>query len=257
MIHSGWLAYGHTRMRAPRRSMPQMFAFAILGLALIATELSPAQTSTSDTGKVPIAIYGTFFDEEDQYPADLSVVAKCTNSQMPLSLITQEQTSEGTPKELYFLEGHFKDGTCTLIYRSGNKAVLTIPNVPIRNSRTTAVAVLMHKAPTRPTLFIDLQELRYTDKPHGSRPHSKNNEPLGEHSLRRFACVSASRAQHDAQIYTKDGDELARSLSRECSQRTTTEVEQQPASLKPELASLRGARPPEEDQGQSLGMGLA
>jgi len=36
----------------------------------------------------------------------------------------------------------------------------------------------------------------------------------------RFACVSVSRAQHDAQIYTNDGSKLSHSLSRESSQRT-------------------------------------
>jgi conjugative relaxase-like TrwC/TraI family protein len=73
----------------------------------------------------------------------------------------------------------------------------------------------------------------------------------------RFAYVSVSRAQHDAQIYTNDGSKLSRSLSRESSQRTATEVEQQPAAAKPEPVSLRGVRPSEEEQGQSLGIGLA
>jgi ATP-dependent exoDNAse (exonuclease V) alpha subunit len=48
----------------------------------------------------------------------------------------------------------------------------------------------------------------------------------------RFAYVSVSRAQHDAQIYTNDWSQLSRSLSRESSQRTATEVEQQPAAAK-------------------------
>ncbi len=73
----------------------------------------------------------------------------------------------------------------------------------------------------------------------------------------RFAYVSVSRAQHDAQIYTNDGSRLARSLSRESLQRTATEVEQQPTAPKTEPVSVRGLRPSEEEQGQSLGMGLA
>jgi len=48
----------------------------------------------------------------------------------------------------------------------------------------------------------------------------------------RFAYVSVSRAQHDAHIYTNDGSELHRSLSRESSQRTATEVEQELAAPK-------------------------
>jgi conjugative relaxase-like TrwC/TraI family protein len=73
----------------------------------------------------------------------------------------------------------------------------------------------------------------------------------------RFAYVSVSRAQHDAQIYTNDGSKLSNSLSRESSQRTAAEVEQQPAAPKTEPVSLRGVRPSEEEQGHSLGIGLA
>jgi ATP-dependent exoDNAse (exonuclease V) alpha subunit len=73
----------------------------------------------------------------------------------------------------------------------------------------------------------------------------------------RFAYVSVSRAQHDAQIYTNDGSKLSNSLSRESSQRTAVEVEQQPAAPKTEPVSSRGVRPSEEEQGHSLGIGLA
>ncbi|MGA2005333.1 MAG: AAA family ATPase, partial [Terriglobales bacterium] len=73
----------------------------------------------------------------------------------------------------------------------------------------------------------------------------------------RFAYVSVSRGQYDAQIYTNDRSELARNLSRESSQRTATEVEQQPAVPKTEPVSMRGVRPSEEEQDHSLGIGLA
>jgi conjugative relaxase-like TrwC/TraI family protein len=73
----------------------------------------------------------------------------------------------------------------------------------------------------------------------------------------RFAYVSVSRAQHDAHIYTNDGSKLSRSLSRENSQRTATEVEQELAVPKGESGGLRGGRPSEEEQGHSLGIGLA
>jgi conjugative relaxase-like TrwC/TraI family protein len=74
----------------------------------------------------------------------------------------------------------------------------------------------------------------------------------------RFAYVSVSRGQHDAQIYTNDRSELARNLSRDNSQRTATDTpEQKPTILKVEPASARSARPAEEEQGHSLGMGLA
>jgi len=70
----------------------------------------------------------------------------------------------------------------------------------------------------------------------------------------RFAYVSVSRAQHDAQIYTNDGRKLSHSLSRESSQRTAVEVEQQPVVPKTEQVSLRGVRPSEQEQGHSLGI---
>lgn len=73
----------------------------------------------------------------------------------------------------------------------------------------------------------------------------------------RFAYVSVSRAQHDAHIYTNDGSKLSRSLSRESSQRTATEVEQELAAPKAEPVSQRAGRPSEEEQGHSLGIGLA
>jgi ATP-dependent exoDNAse (exonuclease V) alpha subunit len=73
----------------------------------------------------------------------------------------------------------------------------------------------------------------------------------------RFAYVSVSRAQHDAHIYTNDGSKLPRSLNRESTQRTATGVEQQPTTSKAEPMSVRGVRPTEEEQGQSLGIGLA
>ena len=71
----------------------------------------------------------------------------------------------------------------------------------------------------------------------------------------RFAYASVSRAQHDAHIYTNDGSKLSRSLSRESSQRTATEVEQELAA--PKTESVSRGRPSEEEQGHSLGIGLA
>jgi len=53
-----------------------------------------------------------------------------------------------------------------------------------------------------------------------------------------------------------DGSKLSRSLGRDSSQRTATEVEQEPAALKVEPVSQRGGRPLEEEQDHSLGIGL-
>jgi ATP-dependent exoDNAse (exonuclease V) alpha subunit len=73
----------------------------------------------------------------------------------------------------------------------------------------------------------------------------------------RFAYVSVSRAQHDAHIYTNDGSKLSQSLSRERLQRTATEVQQEPAAPKAEPISQQVGRPPKEEQGHNLGIGLA
>ena len=58
----------------------------------------------------------------------------------------------------------------------------------------------------------------------------------------RFAYVSVSRAQRDVQIYTNDGGELSQRLSRDRSQRTATEVEEQPTAPQHRRSSqsLRG-----------------
>ena len=73
----------------------------------------------------------------------------------------------------------------------------------------------------------------------------------------RFAYVSVSRAQHDAQIFTNDGGKVSRSLSRESSERTATEVEQQPLSPRIEPTSARTGNPAEQQQAESLGVGLS
>jgi hypothetical protein len=58
-------------------------------------------------------------------------------------------------------------------------------------------------------------------------------------------------------IYTNDRTELARNLSRDNSQRTGTDTpKQQPAGSKIEPASATSERPPEQEQGHNLGMGL-
>jgi ATP-dependent exoDNAse (exonuclease V) alpha subunit len=73
----------------------------------------------------------------------------------------------------------------------------------------------------------------------------------------RFAYVSVSRAQYDARIYTNDRSKLPHSLSRDNSQRTATEAqEQQSVGSKIEPASPRSERPEEREQGRSRGIGL-
>jgi ATP-dependent exoDNAse (exonuclease V) alpha subunit len=73
----------------------------------------------------------------------------------------------------------------------------------------------------------------------------------------RFAYVSVSRGQYDAQIYTNDRGELARNLSRDNSQRTATETQQeQQSASKLEPLSERKASPSEHKQGHNFGIGL-
>jgi len=72
----------------------------------------------------------------------------------------------------------------------------------------------------------------------------------------RFAYVSVSRAQHEVQIYTNDGSKLSRSLSRESSQSTATQIQQQRFAPTVETASVRGGRSGEQEHGHGLGIGL-
>ncbi len=71
----------------------------------------------------------------------------------------------------------------------------------------------------------------------------------------RFAYVCVSWVQHDAHIYTNDAGKLSRSLSRESSQRTATEVDQQPMHRRPSHFQCKERGPSEEEQGHSLGIG--
>jgi conjugative relaxase-like TrwC/TraI family protein len=71
----------------------------------------------------------------------------------------------------------------------------------------------------------------------------------------RMAYVSVSRGQHDAQIYTNDKSELARDLSRDVSQRTATQSqEQEPAAQKIESGSHHEAPEQQQVQGHGLSM---
>jgi conjugative relaxase-like TrwC/TraI family protein len=72
----------------------------------------------------------------------------------------------------------------------------------------------------------------------------------------RFAYVSVSRAQHDAHIYTNDGSELSRTLSRESSRRTATDVEQQQTALKVNSPATIRERSGEQEFGNMLGTRL-
>jgi conjugative relaxase-like TrwC/TraI family protein len=72
----------------------------------------------------------------------------------------------------------------------------------------------------------------------------------------RFAYVSVSRAQHDAHIYTNDGSKLSRTLSRESSQRTATDLEQQPTALKINSPAPNAERSGEQEYGNMLGTRL-
>ena len=70
----------------------------------------------------------------------------------------------------------------------------------------------------------------------------------------RFAYVSVSRGQYDAQIYTNDRSELARDLSRDLTQRTAIPGQQQePAAHKIEpVAVQQSAQAQENDQAHSI-----
>jgi conjugative relaxase-like TrwC/TraI family protein len=74
----------------------------------------------------------------------------------------------------------------------------------------------------------------------------------------RFAYVSVSRAQYDAQIYTNDRSELAHDLSRDVSRPTATEAQEQELGThknEPD-APRHEAQEDQNELAQGLGMGL-
>ena len=72
----------------------------------------------------------------------------------------------------------------------------------------------------------------------------------------RFAYVSVSRAQQDAQVYTNDRNRLPRALSREISQSTATGAGQCRTPQNVQSTSPKDRKPAEQEQGYALGMGL-
>ncbi len=74
----------------------------------------------------------------------------------------------------------------------------------------------------------------------------------------RFAYVSVSRAQYDAQIYTNDRSELAHDLSRDVSRPTATQAqEHEEETHKNEPGSVRHVtQEHENEQAQDLGIGI-
>jgi hypothetical protein len=75
----------------------------------------------------------------------------------------------------------------------------------------------------------------------------------------RFAYVSESRGQYDAQIYTNDRSEIARDLSRELTQRTSIPGQQQePTAQKIEPVRRSTVSPSKEnDQAHSISHEIA
>jgi hypothetical protein len=74
----------------------------------------------------------------------------------------------------------------------------------------------------------------------------------------RFAYVSVSRAQYDAQIYTNDRSELAHDLSRDVSRPTATQAQEQEAETHKNEPGPVGhvTQEHENEQAQDLGIGL-
>ena len=72
----------------------------------------------------------------------------------------------------------------------------------------------------------------------------------------RFAYVSVSRGQYDAQIYTDNRSELARDLGRDLVRPTATDAEQVQDSARMNESRLLGGKSHEPEQEQAHGMGL-
>jgi len=77
--------------------------------------------------------------------------------------------------------------------------------------------------------------------------------PIAAHGLQvrcnnRFAYVSVSRAQHDAHIYTNDGNNLSRDLRRESSQRTAKKWNGTWLRRRPNRLASKGDSPPKRSK---------
>src|SRR5262249_27220150 len=74
----------------------------------------------------------------------------------------------------------------------------------------------------------------------------------------RFAYVSVSRGQYEAQIYTDNRSERARDLSRDLSRPTATEAEQRQDSGQAIQSGNGGkSHEPEQQQAHGIGLGVA
>ena len=76
----------------------------------------------------------------------------------------------------------------------------------------------------------------------------------------RFAYVSVSRGQYDAQIYTDNRSELARDLGRDLLRPTATDAEQVQDSGQMNESRLRlggKSHEPEQEQAHGIGLGVA
>jgi len=72
----------------------------------------------------------------------------------------------------------------------------------------------------------------------------------------RFAYVSISRGQYDAQIYTDNKGELARDLSRDLERPTATEQESELGQKEESKPAHKEAHEHEHEQGQGIGIGM-
>ncbi len=72
----------------------------------------------------------------------------------------------------------------------------------------------------------------------------------------RFAYVSLSRGQYDAQIYTNDRSELARDLSRDLERPTATQAEENSHVRQKGVSKLAHKGAPENERGREHGIGL-
>ena len=75
----------------------------------------------------------------------------------------------------------------------------------------------------------------------------------------RFAYVSVSRGQYDAQIYTNDRSKLARELSRDLERPTATQAEEHSQVGQRAVSKLAHKGAPENERGREhrIGLGLA
>lgn len=138
------------------------YAF-VIGALLVLIAIAFAVERASAQQKTPVAVVGSFFDENGKFPADLQVEAHCPETkEAPIPLIVGPPDPSGAKESLYVLAGKFGEVKCKLVYRTGSKTVLTLI-IKISESQTSDVVIMMHGPTNKPNIIINHEQLTFSE----------------------------------------------------------------------------------------------